>query len=91
MPECTVAGCDRPVYVKGLCRGHYARQQRGRPVESPLAHFDRGTVVLVCRLPAAAMQQLRVQAAAEGTTGNRLGARLILETLATMGRQGSSA
>ena len=33
---CTVAGCGRPLFCTGLCRGHYARKRRGVAVEVPL-------------------------------------------------------
>ncbi len=29
---CSVPDCARPVYARGLCRGHYAQQSRGRPL-----------------------------------------------------------
>jgi hypothetical protein len=31
--RCSQPGCPDPVHAKGLCRKHYGRQWRGRPLE----------------------------------------------------------
>lgn len=34
--ECLVATCAEPVYARGLCGAHYARQRRGAPLDAPM-------------------------------------------------------
>ena len=46
-PEpCTGPGCDLPAYARGLCRGHYAQDQRGSPLH-PLRAPDAPVLVRV--------------------------------------------
>lgn len=71
---CTVAGCDRPLFCTGLCRGHYARKRRGVPVETPLrpvAPYRDSTRRFGIRLPAEAHRELvkAAEAAGQSTCG----------------------
>lgn len=36
---CTVADCERDTHKAGLCRAHYARRARGRPLEAPVRQY----------------------------------------------------
>lgn len=74
---CKVDGCGNVAHVSGLCRGHYARQQRGQPVEGPLMRYDRGTQVVVVRMRKAAVEVLKHRASVSGTTVNKLAAQLL--------------
>lgn len=78
---CTAPGCKRPQFCKLLCRGHYARALRGRPVEGRIQDISRGNRILSIRLPAPVVARLEAQAREEGTTANRVAVRLILTTL----------
>lgn len=41
---CSIAGCDRRVFCRGLCNGHYHRLRRGSPpMEAPLRAFPAKT------------------------------------------------
>lgn len=42
---CTIDGCDRPSWKRAgleqrlVCRGHYARHLKGKPLDEPLRHW----------------------------------------------------
>jgi hypothetical protein len=42
--KCIVRACGRVVYGKGLCRGHYERQRRGRPLEGRIRRRIEGPI-----------------------------------------------
>ena len=33
---CAIDDCGKPAYCRSMCRGHYTRERRGRPVAGPL-------------------------------------------------------
>lgn len=39
--SCTHEDCDRPAYCRGLCNGHYRRQQRGSLATGRLRHWGQ--------------------------------------------------
>lgn len=39
---CTVEGCTRGYYARGLCSSHYARQQRGVSIDTPIRTYTKG-------------------------------------------------
>lgn len=81
MPKCSQPDCEREQFCLELCRGHYARQQRGVPVAGPLRDVRRGNTALVCRMPATAVAALKAQAAAQGVSPNKLAVRLLMNAL----------
>ena len=38
---CAAADCDRPARSRGLCSGHYKRQQRGHDLNAPLRGYSQ--------------------------------------------------
>lgn len=50
---CSVEGCDRKHYARGVCNPHYQRQANGQPTDTPLRAFDpgRGCQVPTCDRP----------------------------------------
>lgn len=42
MAQCSLADCTHAVYVRGLCRSHYGKWQRGAPYPAPLTRTPRG-------------------------------------------------
>lgn len=39
---CSVSECGRPAVADGLCRGHFQRKVRGKPVSGELREYGRG-------------------------------------------------
>lgn len=79
--RCVITGCDKPQFCKGLCRGHYARERRGKPVEGPLAAQHDGNVTLSCRIGKDALALLHREATQQSVSPARLATRYILEGL----------
>jgi hypothetical protein len=42
MDSCGFSDCVRPLYAKGLCKGHYGQQRRGKPLTEIVAAAHRG-------------------------------------------------
>lgn len=41
-PPCTYGDCTRSRYMHGLCKGHYLRQKRGLPMDTPMKQAQVG-------------------------------------------------
>lgn len=79
--SCTIDGCGKPRFCRDLCRGHYARVQRNKAIDGRLHERARGLVVLSLRLEPGVLTAIRQQAAAAGTTPNKLAARILKRTV----------
>lgn len=46
--ECSVDGCSRPAYAKGMCNAHYIRNRSGKKLSTPVRASKRDGLCCVC-------------------------------------------
>lgn len=72
--------CDRPVFVSGLCHAHYRRQQRGRPIDSPIKDKSEKAVAITgARVPQHVVDMLNTVAKAQGMSLYELMNSIVLD------------